>query len=133
MTQLNLMQCAALLGVELNQFRKCRPFLTGFPAPVQASENPMGRKYFDRDEVLAWAQSTDVADAISHGMRRYRGCVDDDEATARRLAMGKAFLSGRYDPPHRQTAYAMRRLTARTCKPKTQRIPARSDWALESK
>lgn len=134
MTAITPKAVAERLGVNRKVFGQIVRYIDGFPAPCSGgSHHKSSHKRYDQAEIEAWLSSVDAAEAIKDAQRRYRTGDLRDAATRRFLALSLGFLSGRYDPPDRQRAYALRRLTARTCKPKTERIPARSDWALESK
>lgn len=42
------------------------------------------------------------------------------------------FLSGKFDPAHKQTIYAMKRMRAAISKPKTKKIKLECDWSEAS-
>jgi len=134
---LTLTEIADALNVQLVYLSAARPYLAGFPEPLEASGNC---KRFNWDAVTAWAAGRDIAGEIkkAHAERRkqYSSKVhtpapksDKDKDAFNRAAA--RFLAGAYLPAQQRTEIQFKKLVARSTQPQTHTVRVRPAWYSE--
>ena len=126
---------ADILGINRSVLSVALPLIDDFPKTRRVGKQ---RRYL-RSEIIAWAKGKDVKRITQEAWNRRRrpnghiinSSFDLEAARAKTLALSKRLFAGEFATAEQRDAFALRRLTAKTCKPKTVRICITPDWMTD--
>ena len=114
-------------------FKKAMPFIDGFPAPVFASSGrQIGKPRYRKQQFEAWAEGKDLREVMKAALALANQRSDAPTASAAQsIDLHRRFTAGEFATPEQRQQIALKRLVARTTKPKTTRVSIIPDWMRE--
>lgn len=123
---LTLRKAANLLHISPTSLSQSMNFLIDFPA----AEWQGGYKRYSKTQIESWAMDKDVKALIRAALTKVRsGCVGPDAEKS--MQLHRRLTAGEFATAEQKQQFAMKRLVARTLKPKTHRITIIPDWMRE--